>query len=1055
MGFEIKMKCKHFLTVVSLMLLPFVIQAQSGEIIFEDNFKDYQNGSPGAPNWIITKGVWTVSDGGFIQQAETYDCGALLDIYLNRSFKLEFKFRALKGEPGAGFFFHSEKKNSTAFSHMCRIESEQTMLKGLFKNNQYECREIIRFEEKNFKKWHRMSLIVDQDKGQYSVSLDGKTLIEGNPFVFKAGYCGLQSSGGMIEFDDVKLSKMPMKKSPPVLDWIHHFIVNQKKQIVIPHQSKAVNYILNPDGKLIKTFGTPVQYKGQFECPVGIVELSNGSYVVSDTSLGRVFLFNKKGKCEKAIGYAGTTRLKNPLDLSVDENDHVYIVDRGERQIFILDNELEFIASFGKNELKAPLAVNVDKNRIYVLDSGYNQIVVYGWQYQKVIRERCFDIKTGWFRDLLVNNDWCYVAVNNEVRKYANDGRLAESFNGESIGGIYPTGLGIDAEERIYIADFLNGRILIVNNELAEPEWRVLTSSENHLEIEIYTPENENVAFKFYSKDQLVEQRSSEQKTRHVFKIDRLLPSTTYHFQFTPEISQMPAKHEFSKKYPVVTAAEAGKKHFRSVSMATIIFTEVLDTSKMESGYPELPPLEHKEIDRIKNQIRDGVKFYWMNSHLNFFIDNDFIVVRDCYFKHELFGPEWWYPPLEKMVEKTIRNDDKRVDDYQAVLYLACVRNYDEKKEKFVLGGRGGGFTMGLAANGQYGISYWEVTHKNHNSGNNWLMVHEFHHQLDELFMLSGYPEYWFCHFSPSINTAADFGEHFDGNAWILKNWDQNKWYDLKYGDLRFTDDQDMDGIPDDDPSLPMDEKRLGSSDQFVDYDADGVSDLDEINFSNWVVEGCGETYGGAQYFPNLSNPDTDNDGLIDGQDLYPLYPAHPEIHFGSPWPDSVALFTREHTFARLTDYRIHANVFAQWDSSYLKFAFETDRLAPIKLMVDADADGWFIGRDNLLINLIPEKDGHLDCSVEVFNAAVADRWPFHDEKLAKQIDVKSELKIIDDRYFIEVRIPKQDYLGLKLAANEKIGVSIGFKVTMDAEGYQRYVTIFEPNRFFDVQLVD
>jgi len=521
-------------------------------------------------------------------------------------------------------------------------------------------------------------------------------------------------------------------------------------------------------------------------------------------------------------------------------------------------------------------------------------------------------------------------------------------------------------------------------------------------------------------------------------------------------VQMIPPAEKFSKKYAFIMPAEQGKKHYWRLPMVTIIFTNVLDTAKWEPSFPELPALPEDELNRIQSQVDDGVRFYWMNSGMNLFIDNEYVVVDKKLFHHDIFGSQWWYPPKEEWVNRAIEQAGKKVEDYVAVLFLACVRDFNEKTGKYELRGRGGGFTAGIGANSQYGLSYWEVTHANHGSGNNWLMTHEFHHQLDELFLVSGYPEYWFNHFSPTVNTAADFGEHFDGNAWILKNWPVANWYDLKFGEIQFTVDQDMDGIPDDDPLLPMDEKRLFSNPKLNDSDRDGVSDLDEIKFSNWIIEGCGETYGGAAQLPNLIDSNTDEDGLDDSQDPYPLYPFEPIINFGNFFPkDSSAKTNFGKPFARLIDNRIHADAFAKWDSTSLNFIFKTDRLAPIKLMVDADADGWFIGRDNYLIYLRPRENMKLETELVIFNSSDPKRWPFHDTELAKKISISSEIEMVDDEYVVRVSIPKDEYTGMNLGQGEKLGVNIGFSVIMDAEGHQRYVTIFEPNRFFDVELVE
>jgi len=222
------------------------------------------------------------------------------------------------------------------------------------------------------------------------------------------------------------------------------------------------------------------------------------------------------------------------------------------------------------------------------------------------------------------------------------------------------------------------------------------------------------------------------------------------------------------------------------------------------------------------------------------------------------------------------------------------------------------------------------------------------------------------------------------------------------------------------------------------------------------VIEGCGESYGGKALLPNLMNFDTDDDGIADSDDPYPLYPFAPVIHRGS-WidPDSVHHFYSERPLARLFDHRIHATVYARWDSLNLNFVFKMDRLAPVKLMIDANADGWFLGRDNYLFYLKPKDETQLETELVIVNCAEPKRWPFHDKKLARKIKIQSNIRWLEDNYVITLSIPKNDYTGLKLEAGERLGVNIGFSVIMDAAGHERYLTIFEPNRFFDVELVD
>jgi len=1042
-----------------LILFVFAVSYQSftqeSGALFFDNFEDYENGSNGSPIWTISKGMWIIEDGRFIQRSNEYDCGAMIDVYLESSFQLKIKFRIVSGDPGAGFFFSSEKLNSTAFSQMVRFDSKETMLLGRFVQGEYQCNRSIRFSEKKLDKFNWLILKVNQDDRTYSISLNDENLLQNEPLLFSAGYCGIQTSGGAIEFEQVELNELPQKNKHAALSWIRNFTINRKNQIVIPQASKGLIRIINQKGKPALTFGKHVDKQGQLAAPAAIVQMEKGNYIVTDVELNRVNLFDKKGRWKKAVGFEGgaTEQFRCPVYAAVDDQNRIYIVEKANHRIQVFDRKLDFITSFGSEELEIPVALANEHEQIFVLNNGANTVEVFVWDGNKPSRISNFPFGYGQGRDIAVKNEKIFVSVANKIRSFNREGELIKEFAGESIGGICPYGLKFDSKNNLIAADFLNERFLIIDENLSEPEPVVEFPSSTEAVICFSNIGEKTTEVEVTHNDSVISKQSAKASKEHFFKLNDLKPSTLYHLKIFPSIEQIPFDDTFSKSFPLVTPPVKGKKHYWSIPMVTIIFTNVLDTSKMKSSMPNLPDLPKSELNRIKSQVEDGILFYWMNSGMNLFIDNEFIVVDDYLFKHELFGQEWWYPPVKGNVEKYVQGAGKEIDKYKAVLYMGCVRDYNEKKGVYELRGRGGGFTAGLGANGKYGLSYWEVTHANHNSGNNWLMVHEFHHQLDELFLLSGYPEYMFNHFSPTVNSADDFGEHFDGNAWILKNWDSAKWYDLKYGEMRFVADRDMDGIPDDAMDLPMDEVRLNSSPIFADFDGDGIADLDELSWSNWIIEGCGETYGGKKQFSNILNPDTDNDGILDSLDVYPLYPFEPVIHLLTESVTTDSLEERK-VFARLVDNRIHAEVYAGWDSSDLSFVFEMDRLAPVKLMIDANADGWFLGRDNCLIYLTPKNDSTINSKAEIINCSDPVRWPFHDKQLAKQLELNTFIQKIHGGFRIDLKIPVNEYLGLTLTKNEIIGINIGFKVIMDDEGNERYVTVFEPHRFFDVKLI-
>ncbi|NOZ60883.1 MAG: hypothetical protein GXO74_04305 [Calditrichaeota bacterium] len=1044
------MKRLAWVTFLFFILAGSIFAGGKKNILFSDNFQSYQNGSPGAPDWHITKGDWHVENGKFFQTSSDYDCGALLDFYLNESFELSFKFRVISGTPGAGFFFHSRDLNATKFSHMCRFESETTMLVGRFVNGEYESTHNVILKKQNFSRWHKIRLLVNQEKSTFSIFLDDSPLASDEPLSFTGGFCGLQSSGGEIAFDDVQLKILPMKKKIHNLSWIDRFVLAEGKKIVFPRTAQGIVDKIDFSGKVLQTIGAPEKMRGQLNKPTSIAMFANGDFVVSDSAAGKIHIFSRQGKWLRMTG--GADKLAAAGDVTVDDERRIYVIDRKEAQVFVFDENLKKMTDFGKGRLENPAAIDVRDDSIFVLNNGTHRVEIFRWNSEKIENLGNFSFHAGIGKDILVDKKFIYVTADREIRLFARNGKFIKNFHGELLADFHPSGLAADRHDKIYVSDPLQGKIFIFDEDLSEISPVVEFSPNRNASIRFGSGKKQKAGIRVTQNDSVIFQKIGNEEIEHRFVLANLPTSTVYHFSISPTYPQIPKAKKWSKPFVFITPPDSGKKHFWRIPMVTIIFTNVLDTAKWKTDFPPLPDLSENEINRIKAQINDGVKFYWMNSGMNLWLDNKFIVVKKHYFRHQLFGSEWWYPPREEMVEQAIEDAGYKVEQFKSVLYLACVRDFDEEKGEYFLRGRGGGFTSGLSANGKFGLSYWEVTHANHFSGNNWLMAHEFHHQLDELFLLSGYPEYWFNHFSPTIGTAAHFGEHFDGNAWILRNWDQAKWFDLKYGEMVFADDKDMDGIPDNDPRVPVDEKRLGTSPLFRDYDHDGVADGDEIKFSNWIVEGCGETYGGAAVFPDLLSPDTDRDGIGDADDPYPLYPFPPRIFYVDS-TFSADNLAAKFLFARLTDKRIHAEVFAAWDSSAVTFFFKTDRLAPVKLMLDSDADGWFLGRDNLRFYLTPENDSTLTAKIEVVNCSRPDRWPFHDTELAKKVKFEHEIQLLDNSYLIFLKIYKNEFLGLALKKGEEIGVNIGFKVMMDEKGHQRYVTIFEPNRFFDVEL--
>ncbi|MCI0514742.1 hypothetical protein L0128_16120 [candidate division KSB1 bacterium] len=1040
-----------------LMLYTTALTNQNSNVLFEDNFQKNPNGAAATAPWVVSKGHWRTVDGVLQQASAEFDCGVLLPYFLDFSFSLEARVRVRDGFPGIGFFFQAADYRQPDFAQMCRFDSPETLLSGYFVQANFEATNTITCARQDFSSWHSLKLLVDLDQENYQLLLDQQVIAAKIPLRYRVGYCGLQASGGVIEFDDVKLTRLPTSQIKTEIYWPGKIGLTKNGEFLIPTGPRGRVQIFDRDGDLVRELGvTPEQQKILLD-PVAAVGLNTGATIVADQGNVRLVLFDSQGNWQAATGFKGNgdAQFQALTDLALNEKNEVFALDQPNKRVQVFDGYLNYLGQFGANRLGQPTALTVSHDSVWIFDAKTAQVELFRWQGRTTQWLKSIKIEPGECRSLSVIGPGLYLTLGNRVVSYALNGEKQATFLGESLEAFYPWGILRLSERQLAIADFMSSRLIYTNEALLDPTPQVQFPNRKTAIIQWQTDTPLTGELTVKQGDQIwLQKRDPAPVTQHHFTVNGLKPSTVFTYQISPALQSFPAGAVASKNFSFITPAAAGKKHFRELKMATIIFANVLDSARQKPGWPGLPPLPESEIARLKQEIADGIRFYWVNSRLNFWIDMDYYVITDLHYRHQIFGPESWYPPLAEKIYAILTQAGKKEGDYRGLNYIACMRDFNPQTGEYELVGRGGGFTAGIESNGKAGISWWEVTAANHNAGNNWLFVHEFHHQLDALFLASGYPEYWFNHFAPHIGTAADFGEHFDGNAWILRAWPEPKWYGLSYGTLAFTTDRDDDGVPDDDPRLPLDEKRLGSNPQKIDTDGDGLTDLQELAAANWVTAGWGEDYRPPQHFPNLNTVDTDRDGLTDKADPYPLYPEKPEIHADAPTLDGVLQAQEWSPFATLHTPKLQAEVFANWDSLYLYFAFRLNQPVPIKLMLDADADGWFSSQDNYLLKLIPQSDGRASVKVDFFNAGVPNQWPFMDRELAAKVNAEVVAQTSVDRYVLEFRVPRDPALGLDLKSGEEIGLLLGFLMSVDEHGHQRYLTLWEPHRFFDVRLL-
>ena len=110
-----------------------------------------------------------------------------------------------------------------------------------------------------------------------------------------------------------------------------------------------------------------------------VVDEKTGDVLVADGSFSRIVVFNSIGKATSAIGQRGTGPGRfRAMTALTSGSDGLYVLDRLELPVQVIDWQGNYRYSFGESELLFPNAIAVDKDqRAFISDRSTNTIQVY------------------------------------------------------------------------------------------------------------------------------------------------------------------------------------------------------------------------------------------------------------------------------------------------------------------------------------------------------------------------------------------------------------------------------------------------------------------------------------------------------------------------------------------------------------------------------------------------------------------------------------------------------------------------------------------------------
>lgn len=551
-----------------------------------------------------------------------------------------------------------------------------------------------------------------------------------------------------------------------------------------------------------------------------------------------------------------------------------------------------------------------------------------------------------------------------------------------------------------------------------------------------------------------VEKQPGERELLHRVELTNLEPGQRYAFRFLVSEKAWPGPF-WSETFLATTKPPKGKTQYLEAEVIVLVFSNLVHPTKVVNVEPDPPdpgPMSEGELTALKERMEWARRFYWINSRGRFNLRFTYVIDDERYDPAPVANWGYWPYDDHRTIDEILARHGVEHADTAGLCVIYGYRNWNERQQRWVLTGSGGN-TWGSCHDGS------AVNTINAGGDTCWLFVHEYGHSMGINYQYSG-QLYHYNHFHWNF-LPTDYGAHYDGMAAMCREFKDIAYWANKYGRLRVVADADGDGLVDDDPRVPLDEKRFWSDPKKVDSDDDGLDDLEEM----LATMGLGryeQAFGMRQvepiFEPDPRNVDTDGDGTRDGDDRYPLYPWDPAVHEASITVDGEIASTEWpwRGFRRqMLDEDLTGDVRLAWDREHLyigllqKMRLGDTRPAKMYIEIDANNDGMTVGADNIEMWLEPQEDGSVNVRTRYNDTIIRLKPRWFDNILPNPRDVKARWTEKGTEYHLEIAIPQTRDAGLELSRFEEIGLLF----QLEPQQASQELRLFEPQQHFDIQL--
>jgi DNA-binding beta-propeller fold protein YncE len=214
-----------------------------------------------------------------------------------------------------------------------------------------------------------------------------------------------------------------------------------------------------------------------FKSPIGVAVDGEDNIYVTDSQLGKIFVFDARGKSRRVLGdIKGEGFYKRPTGIAIDKTaKRIYVTDTLRNRVYITDMDGNVQKYFGdrgdgKAEFNFPTEVFLQRDEVYVVDAMNFRVQVFDKDGNYKSQFGKLGDATGTLfrpKGLGVDSEGDVYLVDaslEAIQVFNREGTLLYNF-GRSGGGIaqfsLPSGIWIDGKDRIFVADSYNRRIQI------------------------------------------------------------------------------------------------------------------------------------------------------------------------------------------------------------------------------------------------------------------------------------------------------------------------------------------------------------------------------------------------------------------------------------------------------------------------------------------------------------------------------------------------------------------------------------------------------------------